>query len=116
VLPSLAAAPTPVPSPGAEDPTITARVRALIAQIASGTIDRAQFDQHMNDAFPPNAVQQQSQAFQALGTLQGLTYLGHAQQQSLRIYIYKARFANGPPITFTLVIDPDGKVAGFGGQ
>jgi hypothetical protein len=69
----------------------------------------------MSDAFTPQLVKQASDAFKSYGALRSLTFVSRTPEMGLRAYVYTAKFANGT-LTFTYVIDSDGKVVNFSGK
>jgi D-alanyl-D-alanine carboxypeptidase len=109
-LPSLAAQPPPA---AADDPAITARLRAFLAQVASGHLDTAQLTPEMAAAMTPAVVGQMQAAFSPLGELRSLTFTGQDAVPGYRRYHYTGAFAGGQTLPLTFVLDANGKIAGF---
>jgi len=111
--PVVAASKTPGPTVGAEDPKVTARLRAFVTDLVGGSLDRSQLNVSMNAAFTPAIATQAEQVFASFGALQTLTYRDHSQTMGLRLYHYNATFANGKGVVITFGLDSDDKIAGF---
>jgi D-alanyl-D-alanine carboxypeptidase len=105
--------PPPVASTASEDPAVTARLRAFLTQVASGHVDTSGFTPEMAAAMTPDAIAQLAATVKPLGELRSLTFRGQDTAAGYRRHHYTAAFAGGQTLPLTLVLDADGKVAGF---
>jgi D-alanyl-D-alanine carboxypeptidase len=113
LFPSLHPAPPVAATTGAEDPAVTARLRAFLSQVANGHVDTSAMTPEMAAAMTPDAVSQLAAALAPLGELRSLTFRGQDTVQGLRRHHYTAAFAGGRTLPLTLVLDANGKIAGF---
>jgi CubicO group peptidase (beta-lactamase class C family) len=105
--------PPPVASAASEDPAVTARLRAFLAQIASGRLDTSTMSPQMAAAMTPDVIAQIAAVTAPLGELRSLTFRGQDTVQGFRRHHYTAAFAGGQTLPLTLVLDANGKIAGF---
>ncbi|HEX3465553.1 MAG TPA: serine hydrolase [Candidatus Elarobacter sp.] len=110
-FPSLAESAAPAAS--GEDPAITARLRAFLTQLPSGHVDTSSFTPEMAAAMTPAVVGDLAARLSPLGELRSLTFRGQDTVQVYRRYHYSAAYSGGQTIPLTLVLDANGKVAGF---
>ncbi|MFY9737944.1 MAG: serine hydrolase domain-containing protein [Candidatus Cybelea sp.] len=99
-------------SASGEDPAITERVRDLLAQLESGTVDRTQLNATMNKRLTPQLLKAAATELAVLGVPQRLVFVGKATIGSGTLYTYRAVFSAA---TFNVKIGVDrfGKVIGF---
>lgn len=105
-----AAAAAPV---AGEDPAITARAKAVLAQFLSGSLDRSEFDASMNAAMTPQVVASAKAQFAQLGTATSWTYKGKHVTGTTTTYEYRVTFSSGVKINVYMVIDASGKISGY---
>ncbi|HTD35612.1 MAG TPA: serine hydrolase, partial [Candidatus Elarobacter sp.] len=105
--------PPPVASAASEDTAVTARLRAFLAQIASGHVDTSAMTPEMAAAMTPDATAQLAAAIAPLGELRSLTFRGQDTASGYRRHHYTAAFAGGQTLPLTIVLDANGKIAGF---
>jgi CubicO group peptidase (beta-lactamase class C family) len=96
----------------AADPAIEAKLRGLLAGISANAIDRATLSPAMNAALTPSAVAAIAASFPPYGSLTKLAFLTHTTQGTYDAYVYAASYADGD-VTYKLVLDASGKIAGF---
>lgn len=102
----------PVAATG-EDTAVTARAKEWFTRIQEGDIDRAQLTADMNAALPPDKVAALATSLAPLGDPTAFVFLNEkATQGAYTVYQYGVTCPNGS-LTFTFVLDPDGKVAGL---
>jgi D-alanyl-D-alanine carboxypeptidase len=96
-----------------EDPAVTARAKAVFAQLASGTLDRTQFTTQMNAALTAEAVAGAKAQLSQLGTPSAWTYRGKKTAGALTTYAYRVSFGSGVALTIYMSVGADGKIAGY---
>ncbi len=96
-----------------EDPAVTARAKALLAQFESGNLDRTQFDAAMNAAMTPAVVAGAKAQFAALGMPSVWVYRGKRVESGTTTYAYRVTFAGGTQLNVYMSVDAQGKVAGY---
>jgi len=67
----------------------------------------------MAAAMTPDSISQVAAAFAPLGELRSLTFRGQDTVQGYRRYHYTGAFAGGQTQPMTMVLDANGKIAGF---
>jgi len=97
----------------AEDPAVTAMLRAFVTGVQAGTVDRSTLDEPMNAALTPAALDQLKAQFAPLGSLRSLAFRAKQPVQVYVAYRYDATFSSGQTVPLTLVLDKDGKISGF---
>ncbi len=101
-----------VASAKGEDPAVTARVRSVIAQLESGTLDQSQLTPDLSEKLTPALLADVKAQFGPLGAPQQLIFLSKRQTPKGTLYTYKAVFA-AATLNAHLGISPAGKIAGF---
>lgn len=96
-----------------EDPAVTARAKALLAEFLSGNLDRSQFDASMNAAMTPQVVAGAKAQFAPLGTPTSWIYRGKRTTGSQTTYEWRVRFSSGITLNVHMSIDAAGKVSGY---
>jgi hypothetical protein len=113
LFPSLRPAAPAAGAASGEDPAVTARLRAFLRQVASGHVDTSGFTPQMAAAMTPDAIAQLAAVTAPLGELRSLTYRGQETVQGYHSHHYTGAFAGGQTLPLTLVLDANGKIAGF---
>jgi CubicO group peptidase (beta-lactamase class C family) len=98
---------------GPDDPVVTAKLRTFVTDLQRGTVDPAAVTAEVKAGFTPQVLTQLGEQLGAAGTLRTLTFKGKTSSQGLTAYRYNAAFAGGRTAVLTIVIDKDGKIAGF---
>lgn len=96
-----------------ENPAITARVKAIFAQLASGSVDRTQFTTQMNQALTPAVLASAKTQFGALGAPLRWTYRGSKASGDQTAYTYRVAFSSGVSFNVYVTVGADGKIAGY---
>jgi D-alanyl-D-alanine carboxypeptidase len=99
-------------APG-ENPVVTARAKAVLAQFMSGNLDRSQFDASMNAAMTPAVVAGAKAQFAPLGAPVSWVYRGKRVAGGTTTYAYRVTFQNGTQLNVYMSIDAQGKIAGY---
>jgi D-alanyl-D-alanine carboxypeptidase len=97
-------------APG-EDPAITARARALYAQLVAGKLDRSQFTSQANAAFTDSVVQHVGSQFAALGAPTAFVFVSTLSLPGRTAYVYRV-LTPGMNLVMTLTLDGSGTIAG----
>ena len=95
-----------------EDPAITERVRDLLAQFESGTVDRTQLNATMNKRLTPQLLKVAATELAVLGVPQRLVFVGKTTIASGTLYTYRAVFS-AATFNVQIGVDRSGKITGF---
>lgn len=112
--PALAPPPPAKAIPDTE-PQVTELLKNVIAQIAAGKLDLSSFTPEQQKDWTPDFQKGAQDFFAGQGALEKLELLSHKDENGVRVYRYRAKFAYSPnPMTLTLRLAADGKIAGLG--
>ncbi len=103
-----AAAPTAAPG---EDPAVTARAKDWWHRLATGTVDLAQVDPAFAQRLTPAFLANVRTALAAMGAPTGWVYVGSQSVPGATIYEYWI-LVDGTPHVWSIVLTPEGKIAG----
>jgi len=93
-------------------PQVTAQVRAILAGLAKGKIDRALFTQNANGYFSDAALRDCKVSLAALGKLVAVTPLSESLRGGMTHRGYRAQFAR-KTVSLNLYLLADGKYEQF---
>ena len=112
--PTPAASPSPQPSSSTMtiDEKVLGRAKSWFAMLQSGTIDRSQLTQPMNDALTADKLTQISTQLKQLGAPASFTQIDSGPVGPYTVYHYRVGFAAGALI-MTVGLDSSGKIAGL---
>jgi CubicO group peptidase (beta-lactamase class C family) len=100
-------------APG-EDPSITARVKGIVANLQTGTFDRTQLTQNMSDLLTPALLKAAKGQLGPLGTPVAYIYKGTVAGTKPATYQYLVRFRDGTGLRVLVAFDADGRIATLG--
>jgi hypothetical protein len=97
-----------------EDPAVTAKFRAALSELLRGAITRSKYALAANAALTDATIANAASQLKPLGAIASITFASAAQIAQGTLYRYGVTFANGASMTWTFVLDADGKIAGIG--
>ncbi len=109
--PDLAAA-TAKPAEG-EDFAVTARIKAIYAQLMSEKPDRSQFTEQANKAFTPALLSMTKTQLSSLGEPTTWVFKGKTSVGNLTAYRYRVMFSGGMVLAVIMTVDKTNKIAGY---
>jgi D-alanyl-D-alanine carboxypeptidase len=98
-------------APG-EDLAVSAPLRRTLGDLQHGTIDRTALSSRMNDALTPQKLANIAGLLRPAGVLESLIFRGKSLTDGFTVYKYVGIFSLRR-LPLTLVLDKDGKIAGF---
>lgn len=96
-----------------EDPAVTARAKAVLAQFLAGTPDRSQLSARMNAAMTPQVIAAAKEQFAPLGAATTWIFRGKRVAAGMTTYAYRVTFSSGVQLNVYMSVDADGKISGY---
>ena len=94
------------------DPAIEGRLRTLLEQISHGSVNVSTLTPMMATALTPSAVSAIADQLPPYAELKALTFQSHESSGTNDIYDFDANYGS-KNITYRIVLDANGKIAGF---
>lgn len=109
-----AVAPPPPPKPIEDkEPSVTALLKIVIAQLEAGKLDLSAFASKQQQSLTAERQQRLRDFLLDKGSLHKLELLGRAEEDGTRVYTYRAHF-DYATLALLMRLDGQGKIAGFG--
>ncbi|HEY9084520.1 MAG TPA: serine hydrolase domain-containing protein [Candidatus Tyrphobacter sp.] len=99
-------------APG-EDPAVTARAKATLAQFLTGALDRTQLSATMNRAMTAQVIANAKMQFASLGTPVTWIFRGKTVAGGNTTYAYHVTFSTGVQLNVYMSVDAGGKISGY---
>jgi D-alanyl-D-alanine carboxypeptidase len=99
-----------------ENRAVTRRFVDALAGLMRGSIDRKQYSDSANAALTPQLLQQSSAALDTLGDVTKVEFIGANVTSKTSLYEYKVTYSSGKSLTWSFVLDDQGKIADILGQ
>jgi len=96
-----------------EDPAVTNRAKAVLAQLTNGLVDRTQFDADMNAHLTPDLLAGAKAQFLQLGSATTWVYRGKHAVGAQTTYAYHVSFSSGAQLNVYMSVNAAGKISGY---